>query len=184
MIYPVSLQVIGLAVGVFLILLHLVALWRPAETRRWLKAFPRSRAAATILILAAGVWSLVLIRTMDLGEFARLRTVMTIAVVAGTFLAWRYMEEFLAVRALGMLALLAAEPLLEAAYLRPETTRLLIVVLAYAWILLGLFWVGVPWTLRDQIRWLTDRMGRYHAAAWGGVVYGVLVLACAVIFWR
>lgn len=184
MIYPVSLRMVGIEVGVFLLVLHLLALWRPAETRHWLKEFPRSRAAGTILIIAAGIWSLVLIRTMDLGEFARLRTMMTIAVVAGTFLAWRYMEEFLAVRALGMLALLAAEPLLEAAYLKPDPTRLLIVVLAYAWILLGLFWVGVPWTLRDQIQWLTERMGRYKAAAWGGLVYGVLVLGCAVILWR
>ena len=36
--------------------------------------------------------------------------------------------------ALGMIALLAAEPILEAAFLRPETSRLLVVVLAYVWI--------------------------------------------------
>ncbi len=184
MIYPVGLKTVGIAVGLFLLALHFLALWRSESCRRWLKEFPRSRAAGTVLIIVAGIWSLVLIRTMDLGEFARLRTMMTIAVVAGAFLAWRYMEEFLAVRALGMLALLASEPLLEAAYLKPDPTRLLVVVLAYAWIIFGLFWVGVPWTLRDQIHWLTERLGRYQAAAWGGVVYGALVLACAVIFWR
>lgn len=184
MIYPVGLKTVGIVVGLFLLALHLFALWRSEGCRRWLKDFPRSRAAGTVLILVAGLWSLVLIRTMDLGEFGRLRTIMTIAVVAGTFLAWRYMEEFLAVRALGMIALLAAEPLLEAAYLKPDPTRLLVVVLAYAWIIFGLFWVGVPWTLRDQIHWLTERLGRYRAAAWGGLVYGALVLACAVIFWR
>lgn len=184
MIYPVGLKTVGIVVGLFLLVLHVLALWRSESCRRWLKEFPRSRAAGTALIIVAGVWSLVLIRTMDLGEFARLRTMMSIAVVAGTFLAWRYMEEFLAVRALGMLALLAAEPLLEAAYLKPDPTRLLVVVLAYAWIILGLFWVGVPWTLRDQIQWVTERLGRYKAAAWGGVIYGALVLGCAVIFWR
>ncbi len=184
MIYPVSLKWVGIVVGLFLLALHLFALWRSESCRRWLKDFPRSRAAGTVLIVAAGIWSLLLIRTMDLGEFARLRTVMTIAVVAGTFLAWRYMEEFLAVRALGMLALLAAEPLLSAAYLKPDPTRLLIVVLAYAWIVLGLFWVGVPWTLRDQIAWITSRLTLYRTAAWGGVVYGALVLGCAVLFWR
>jgi hypothetical protein len=184
MIYPVGLKTVGIVVGLFLLVLHGVALWRSENGRRWLKEFPRSRAAGTVLILIAGIWSLILIRTMDLGEFARLRTVMSIAVVAGTFLAWRYMEEFLAVRALGMIALLAAEPLLSAAYLKPDPTRLLVVVLAYAWIVLGLFWVGVPWTLRDQISWLTARLARYQAAAWGGVIYGALVLVCAVIFWR
>jgi hypothetical protein len=184
MIYSVDLKAVGIVVGLLLIAAHLVALWRAADCCRWLKEFPRSRAAGTVLIVIAGIWSLILVQTMDLGEFARLRNMMSIAVVAGTFLAWRYLEEFLAVRALGMIALLCAEPLLEAAYLKPEMTRLLVVVLAYAWIVLGLFWVGIPWVLRDQVRWLTQNLGRYRAAAVGGVVYGVLVLACALIFWR
>lgn len=184
MIYPIDLKTVGVVVGLLLIVVHLVALWSAPNTSRWLKDFPRSRLAGTVLIVIAGIWSLILVQTMDLGEFARLRTGITAGVVAGTFLAWRYLEEFLAVRALGMLAMLAAEPLLEAAFLKPDPTRLLIVVLAYAWITLGLFWVGVPWTLRDQIKWLTDRMARYRAAAVGGVVYGVLVLACALIFWH
>jgi hypothetical protein len=184
MIYSIDLKWAGIGTGLVLVALHIVAVLQPAACQAWLKGFPRSRAAGTVLILVAGIWSLILIRTMDLGEFARLRNLLTIGVVAGTFLAWRYMEEFLAVRALGMLAMLAAEPLLEAAYLRPEASRLVLVVLAYAWIVLGLFWVGIPWVLRDQIQWLFGRAGRFTAAAWAGVAYGVLLLACAVIFWR
>ena len=184
MIYPVGLKAVGIVVGLLLIAVHLFALWSGQNAFRWLKDFPRSREAGTVLIVLAGIWSLILVQTMDLGEFARLRTIMAVAVVAGTFLAWRYLEEFLAVRALGMLAMLAAEPLLEAAYLKPDPTRLLIVVLAYAWIIFGLFWVGVPWTLRDQIQWLTSRLSLYKAAAFGGVVYGALILACALIFWH
>ena len=42
---------------------------------------------------------------MDLGEFARLRNPMLVAIVVGAFLAWKYVEEFLAVRAMGMLGL-------------------------------------------------------------------------------
>ena len=70
-----------------------------------------------------------------------------------------------------MLALLAAEPLLEAAFMRHETSRLLLVVLAYVWIINGLFWVGMPWIMRDQIAWLTAKMRRYQTAAWAGVLY-------------
>ncbi|MFZ4683540.1 MAG: hypothetical protein ACOYMS_13615 [Terrimicrobiaceae bacterium] len=184
MIYPVSLQVVGLVVGVALLGTHLLALWRPKECAVWLRNFPRSRAAGTVLIVLAGIWSFLLVRQMDLGEFARLRNVMLLAIVAGTFLSWRYVEEFLAVRALGMLALLAAEPLLGAAFLRPEQSRLLVVVLAYAWIILGLFWVGVPWTLRDQIAWLTAVKNRLPAAAWGGVLYGAAVIVCAAFLWK
>lgn len=184
MIYPLGLHTVGIVAGLAVLLGHLWALTQPVQAQKCLRQFPRSRAAGTVLMLAAGIWSLILIQSMDLGEFARLRNLMSIAIVVGTFLAWRYVEEFLAVRALGMLALLAAEPLLGAAFLRPETSRLLIVVLAYVWILLGLFWVGLPWVLRDQIAWLTASATRFKAAAAAGAVYGAAILVCAVVFWR
>lgn len=184
MIYPVSLKMVGIVVGLFLVAVHLLALAQGEGCQKWLKSFPRSRMAGTVLIIIAGLWCLILVRTMDLGEFARLRNFMTIAVVVGSFLAWRYMEEFLAVRALGIIAMLAAEPLLEAAFLKTDPTRLVLVLLAYAWIVLGLFWVGIPWVLRDQIRWLTAQMSRFRTAAFAGVAYGIVVLACALIFWH
>lgn len=184
MIYPLSFQVAGLSAGAALLVAHAVALWRPGKCMSWLKAFPRSRPLGTALLLIAAVWSFLLVGWMDLGEFARLRHIMQGAIVAGAYLAWRYVEEFLAVRSLGMLALLAAEPLLGAAFLRPETTRLLMVLLAYGWVILGLFWVSIPWLLRDQIRWLTANPARFRIAALAGAIYGAALLLCAAILWR
>ena len=184
MIYSLTLQTAGLVTGAVLLLVHFMALWRSGETRKWLKQFPRSRAMGTLLIAIAAIWSFLLIFGMDLGEFARLRNLMLVAIVAGAFLAWKYVEEFLAARAIGMLALLAAEPLLEAAFMRHETTRLLLVLLAYVWIINGLFWVGMPWLMRDQIAWLTAKTLRYRAAAWAGLVYSSALIACAVFLWK
>ncbi|HRJ72482.1 MAG TPA: hypothetical protein PLS03_09655 [Terrimicrobiaceae bacterium] len=184
MIYPISLQQAGILAGVLVLLAHAAAWFQPDLCKRWLKGFPRSRAAGTVLIVVAAVWSLVLISNMDLGEFARLRNVMIGGIVAGAFLSWRYVEEFLAVRALGMILLLAAEPLLEAAFLRPEASRLLLVVLAYGWIIAGLFWVGLPWLMRDQVAWVTAKPRRFQTAALAGVVYGAAILVCALAFWK
>jgi len=92
------------------------------------------------------------------------------------FLTWRYVPEFLAVRALGMLVLLAAEPLLEAAWLRPEMSRLLLVTLVYVWICFALFWIGMPYTLRDQIDWLLRTPARLKYACSAGIAYGAVLL--------
>ena len=183
MIYPLTLQGAGLASGVALLVVHFMALRHAEESRRWLKQFPRSRAMGTVLIALAAIWSFLLIWGMDLGEFARLRNLMLAAIVAGAFLTWKYVEEFLAVRAAGMLALLAAEPLLEAAFMRHETTRLLLVLLSYVWIINGLFWVGMPWLMRDQIAWLTGRTSRYRTATWMGLLYSGALIVCAVFLW-
>ncbi|HEY5741490.1 MAG TPA: hypothetical protein VIS99_03025 [Terrimicrobiaceae bacterium] len=184
MIYSVTLETIGLITGFALLVLHGLAFWRPAETLNFLKRFPRSRPMGTLLIALAAIWSFLLIRSMDLGEFAQLRNLMLVGILAGAFLSWKYVEEFLAVRALGMLALLAAEPLLEAAFMRHETTRLLLVLLAYVWIVNGLFWVGMPWIMRDQIAWLTAKMPRFRLAVLTGVLYSGVLILCALFLWR
>ena len=109
---------------------------------------------------------------------------MLLAIVAGAVLSWIYVPEFLAVRALGMLLLLAAEPLLESAFLCHETSRLLLVVLAYAWVIAGLFYVGMPYLLRDAIQWVTADRNRLKSGAIAGAVYGLALVACALAFWR
>jgi hypothetical protein len=117
---------------------------------------------------------------MDLGEFSQFRTWLQIGVPIVFVLTLVFVDEFLAVRALGIMALLAAEPILSACFLRPEAARLLLVMLAYAWLTIGLFWVGMPYLLRDQISWITKNGTRFKAATFTGLVYGLVVLACTV----
>ena len=183
MIYQLALQTTGLAAGFLLIFTHAFALFRPEQTVAWAKAFPRSRGAATVLLALAAVWSFLLVQSIDLGEFSPLRNTMLLAIVAGAVLSWIYVPEFLAVRSLGMLLLLAAEPLLESAALHHEISRLLLVVLAYAWVIAGLFYVGMPYLLRDALQWLTARPIRLKAAALAGAAYGLALVVCAVAFW-
>jgi hypothetical protein len=73
--------------------------------------------------------------------------------------------------------LLAAEPLLDAAFLRYETSRLFVTVFAYLLIIAGLFWVAIPYILRDQINWSARSVLRWRclnaiALAYGGVILG------------
>src|SRR5438105_2074586 len=165
MVYPfLSLRVVGLIVGILLVALHGVAIAKAAGVRAWLKSFPRSKSVGTALLAIDAIWAFLLIATMDLGEFTYLRNKLLIVIVVATFLTWKFVDEFLSVRALGMLLLLAAEPMLEATFLRPETSRLVLVVLAYAWVVLGMFWVGMPYLLRDQIGWLQKSDTRWKAS--------------------
>lgn len=180
MVYPfLSLRVVALIVGVLLLAAHGFAFAKAADVRAWLKSFPRSKTIGTALLAIDAIWAFLLIANMDLGEFTHLRTKLLIVVAVATFLTWRFVDEFLAVRALGMLLLLVAEPVLEATFLRPETSRLFLVVLAYAWVVLGMFWVGMPYLLRDQIGWIGKSDSRWRMACGAGVIYGVLLVVCA-----
>ena len=182
MIYDFSLRAVGLAVGAALLVAHAVALAMPGRVSAALKTFPRSRSAGLLLCSLAALWAFWLAATMDLGEFSPQRTLICGVILAGAVMVPLFAEEFLAVRALGILALLATEPLLGAAFLRPEMSRLLLVVLAYAWAVAGLLMVGAPYLLRDAIGWVTGARWRYTLAAAGGAVYGLALLAVSLLF--
>ncbi len=179
MIYGLSLRTIGVLVGLLLAVAHLFALLRGDLVLAWLKEFPRSRPAGLVLVTVAAIWTFWLVATIDLGEFSNLRTMLLVAIPVGAFLTARFVPEFLAVRSLAMLLLLAADPLLEAAFLRPEKSRLLLVILAYAWAVKGIFWVGLPYLFRDQVAWIQSRPGLWKAATGLGVAYGCAILLFA-----
>ena len=182
MIYPhLDLRTVSLLAGLWLILSHGFALLRPGPVQRWLRKFPRSKPAGAVLLIADSLWALVMVTTMDLGEFSHLRTMLLVVILVATYLTFRYVDEFLAVRALGIFLLLLAEPLIEAAFLQPQTGRLLLVAWAYAIAILGMTWVGLPYLLRDQIDWFRKSHIHWRAAALAGLIYGGLLTAFALI---
>ena len=180
MIYHLSLQTVSWIAGVFLILVSLPGILKPGLIQGWAKKFPRSRAAGIILLTVDLAWSLWLLATMEMGEFSSFRRPLLVLLPIGYFLTLRFVDEFLAVRALGILCLFAAEPLLDAAFLRNETSRLIVTVLAYLFVVGGLFWVTMPYLLRDQINWGSHNNLRWRFMHGAALLYGLAILALAV----
>ena len=178
-----SLKTVGVLIGLLWTAAHTLMLLRPAQTRGWLQQFPRSRVAGLALLTVDFLWTYVLAYTMDWGEFYYLQVPVMVALPVFFFLVIKYVDDFLSVRALGILGLLAAAPVLDAAFLRPPVSRLLVVALAYAWVVLGILWVSMPHVLRDQIGWLNRSAVRWQAAAVAGIAFGVVVLLCAVAWY-
>src|SRR5439155_6216146 len=178
MIYELSLHTAGIIVSAFLFLIGLLGLLNP-NFASVVQRFPRSRVAGFILLTVCLLWTFWLLATSQMGEFSSFRRPLLIALPIGYVLVLRFVDEFLAVRALGILCLLAAEPLLDAAFLRYETSRLLITVFAYLLIVAGLFWVAIPYVLRDQINWSTRSVFRWRCLHAIALIYGGVILRFA-----
>ena len=134
------------------------------------------------MVTVAAGWFFGLVRVMDLGEFSNWRLAVLIATPIAWALTLKFVDEFLAVRALGMVTLLVAEPLLESSFLRPEFAIYFLNSLVYIWIVFAMFWVGMPYTLRDQIAWVSRDQKRWRAAAFAGLAYGALLLLLPLTF--
>ena len=184
----------GLVLAAFLIALHAIMLLRPRQARELLIRFPRSQMPGQILLGVGLAWFWLLIApeglgklsalTMDLGEFNGAKRILRILVPILLFLVVASVRDFLAVRALGLCGLMAAAPLLEAAFLKDPATRLLIPIYAYGMLTASMFCVGMPYLFRDAVTWVTARPKRWFAASAAGLAYGVVTLLCALLFWR
>jgi len=184
----------GLVLAVFLIVIHAVMLAKPQQVQQALIKFPRSQMPGQILLGIGLAWFWLLIApdgmgklsalTMDLGEFNGAKRFLHILVPVLLFLVVISVRDFLAVRALGLCGLMAAAPLLDAAFLKDPTSRLLVPIYAYAMLTASMFCVGMPYLFRDAVTWVTAEPKRWFAAAGGGLAYGIAVLVCALLFWR
>ena len=179
----IPLKVMGILIGVWLITSHGVALLKPDLVKPWLKRFPRNEKIGTILVIIAFAWSFIIWSCMDLGEFFKIEKPVQMILIAGCVGVIVYVKEFLAVRALGFLMILAAAPILDSAFLKEPQTRLLIVAFAYAIAVKGMFWVGMPYLMRDQINWLLAKDNRWKIGTIAGALYGLLVMVCALVWW-
>lgn len=189
----IPLNTAGYVLAAWLIALHLWMLLKQEDSKKFFIGLPRNRALAPWLMGIGMFWFWLLVAPnglgplsklqMDLGEFNRAKNLMRILVPIAAAGMIMHVKEFLAVRAIGLLALMAAAPLLYSAYLEPPSSRLLIPIFGYAMIFKGLFWVGMPFLMRDAITWVTKTDARYRAAAFGGLAYGIAVLVCAILWW-
>lgn len=179
----IPLKGTGIVLGLALIATHAWVLKNGERTKAFLKAFPRAFKWGFILMVINLAWAQFLLANMDMGEFYDKRSWFMMIVAGGGVGMIVYVREFLAVRALGCLMLLAASPVLYAAFMQPQTSRLLLPVLAYAWIIAGMYFIGMPYLMRDWVNWLVEKPARWNAAVYGGIVYGALLLAAAVLWY-
>jgi len=184
----------GLVLALWLIGLHLLMLAKPTMVQGFLHKFPRHPWLGQVILGIGLAWFWLLIApqglgtlsalTMDLGEFNGTKPILQWFVPLSLVFVTISVRDFLPVRALGLLGLMAASPLLEAAFQKDPITHLLVPIFAYAMLTVSMFWVGMPYLFRDAITWVTATPQRWTAMALAGLSYGIATLICTLAFWR
>ena len=171
-----TLPLLGILIGLILLGSHLFGLLASDFCMTGAQKFPRSRAWGTALLAITALWLIAFVQTADLGEFSPMRNMVTLAVLAGSFLLWKFVPDFLSSRSVGFLLLLDAHPVLETSFLQHGFLHFALAALAYVWATMGLFLVGMPYLHRDLITWLCTEKSRWNLACWAGLLYGALLL--------
>jgi hypothetical protein len=189
-----SLFSTGLTLGIMLIAVHGFLLIRAEASQTFLRKFPRNQRLGRILLGIGMFWFWLLIApenkgvisilAMDMTDFNAVKPYLRFFLPILFVLVAMSVHEFLAVRAFGFLGLLLAQPLLDSAFLRDPSSRLLIPIWTYALIIVSLYSVGMPYLFRDAITWVSATPARWHGFCGAGLLYGVAIVICALSFWR
>jgi hypothetical protein len=182
--HNLSLYAAGIFVGIIVIVIHALALIKAPIAIEKLKTVPRSQNIGTIFLTIDFLWAWVVASSMELGDFERLRwlALFSVPVIYVGMLFW--VNEYLGARSIGIFLLLAPCPALDAAFLKATDARVVLSLICYVWITLGLFWIGMPYTMRNQIAWVTRTAGRFKGLAAAGLAYGIALTVIAFTLYK
>jgi len=173
-----SLFVAHLLPGLLLAALGGALLSGRPQVAEALRAFPRSRAATVVCFGAATLWFLYLVWNMPMADFGEYRKPLFLGFAAVAVLSCWYAADFLAVRGLAGLMLMAAWPLLMAGFMDYRWQVYPLKVVVYLGIALAIWLGAAPYRMRDGVAWMLARAGRTRLV--GGVLAGTGVLLCAL----
>ena len=176
-----SLLLATLIPGLLLMLLGVPLLINNSAWTASLKRFPRSQRAAYVFFTAGAAWFLYAVWHLSAADFGDYRGYLFVGFALIAALSYKCVPDFLAVRGLAALILMAAMPLLDAAYMQyDKPQRLLMVTFVYLAITSAI-WVGAqPWRMRDFLGWLLAQPQRTRA--FGGALAGYGLILAAVSF--
>ena len=140
----------------------------------------RSPAVTVVCFGTAAAWFLWDLFHLSEAELTHYRYFIFGGFLLLVVLTFTYVREFLAVRGLAILALLAAAVLLDSAYIQAASTaRLFFVTFVYVMILTALYLGTVPFRLRDFLEWLFAQKRRRHLLGSLMTFYGLVLAAMA-----
>jgi hypothetical protein len=179
-----KLWILVTLMGLGLTLTQAYGLWKPAEYGAALRNFPRSMVwgyALMILGTAGFLWNVRADTTSDYAPFKPALLVGFGVIGVGCCI---YVRDSLAVRGLAVVALLLAKVVLDSARWVDTQWRLVVVVMAYVWIICALVFVSSPWRLRDLIQQMTANEQRTKAVCMALLLFGLLLVGLGASVFR
>lgn len=185
---------VGFALAAWLIVFHLWLIVKKEQSQKFLTALPRNFTWGAVLMAIAMFWVWLLVipgeergfynfLSMPLSDFNSLKVYFVILIPIVAYIMITQVREFLAVRAIGLLLLLIATPILKSCFQDWPTGKILLTIYAYAIIIIGMFFVGKPYLFRDLLNKAKESNLLWMTGSVLGLLYGIAVLVCSIMFW-
>ncbi len=155
----------------------LVLLFAPDQGRRVLTGFSRHEVSGWLLTAIDVFWAgWLILHTPPFSVMKNIEPLVYLGAPLAFFLLVIFMDEMLAPRALGGFFLLIATPILESARWHESEWSLVMKLIAYAWVIVGMFLVVTPYRYRWFVSHFTRDCRRFRNGSLVGLVAGVFLV--------
>lgn len=179
-----KLSSLAIALGLLYVLSNIYGVMKPAKFGEAARKFSRHTPLGYPLMLLATAWFVYNVYREPIADFAVMKPYLCgffAAVGVGTCI---FVRDFLPVRAVAVLLLLAAKLMVDTARWVDTPWRLVISTLAYVWVIAGMWLTVSPWRLRDVANWLSASESRIRLFTGTRVAFGVFVLLLGLTVFR
>ena len=179
-----NLSQLAIVLGLGMAVPQLWAVAKPVEAGAALRKFPRSEPWGYLLMAIGAGWFLYRLNQEAIAEFAAYKTYMLLGFGGVAVAACLFVQDFLAVRGLSITMLMLSAFVLSKTRFVETPWRLVLVILAYVWIIAAMWWMISPWRLRDLIQWSTATPEKTRKLAFIRLAIAALVIILGVTAYR
>ena len=172
----ISLSLLSLIFGGLAIAGGAFGLTQSEKAIEFSRNFPRHETIGQVLILVGMAWFLFILHGENMADFEGYRRPFYAIIIATGVGACFFLKDYLAVRGLAVLMILVAKLIVDTARFHESDWRILLVSIAYAKVVAGMWFTVSPWRMRDMINWSVANENRFKTLCGVRVVLGVLLV--------
>jgi len=179
-----SLSTLAIVLGGGFAALNMPGVFSPQSFSHAARRFPRNTTVGYLLTLIATGWFVYYVNLETVADFAAIKRPLCMFFAAVGVATCFFVRDFLAVRGLAVFLLLLAKLTVDTARLADTNWRLVLIIWAYLWVVLGMWLTISPWRLRDWITWATASEQRIRTLSGLRLAFGAFVAVLGFTVFR
>jgi hypothetical protein len=181
-----KLSLLSILLGLGVSVPQIYGLTKPKQFAAAARKFPRNLPVGIVLMLLATAWFVWNVNIEPIADFSVFKPYMIAAFMAVGVLACIFVQDFLAVRGLAVVALLLAKLMVDTGRPHLGTTPWVLVIQLWAYLLVvaGVWFTVTPWKLRDILNWATATEERIRIGSAIRLAFAVFVVILGLTAFR
>ena len=180
----IPLSTLAVLLGLGLAVPQIFGLANPAAFGARVRKFPRSLSCGVVLMLFGTLWFVTCLNQESIADFADYKPYLLAGFAAVGIACCFFVQDFLAVRGLAVVALLLAKLMVDKARWAETDWRLVVVTWAYLLVAAGIWFTIYPWHLRDLLNWATASEKRVRIGSAVRLAFGLVVAVLGFTVFR